>query len=691
MNSETIRGFRGFGIALAWVVLSTAAVHVTEASVRVCPDESEAMLSDGTIRRQSFRAVEDPSAGGVLRRRRAAGDAPAPTKMILMLDYSGSMYPGYNRQPDAGCAVCAERTFYYQLPRFHQLLGRWLDAASPVGTDIQLEILLFNAHAWRLGGDGSVERFTGAEQLTFERPVSTASAAQIADWLAQIPGHPRQVDGTAYLTTESRQALIETVTAVATDEIGEAIVWLVTDNIVDTGGAGVSAEDAQRNLAFYNTLKVDPRIQMIATYPVLEAQTCSWMCGTSLFVYGMYVSAFERPDSAASHRLGGTEPAGANTGGSGPTADGLLWNAALRDVAAEVAGHAATADPSATLPDVAGVPLRLKPIDTEVLSLDFQLHGGQALNCDRSAEYGDALLCLAEIRVRNTLRHQSVDSAHLSLHNQVMLPRKPFERQRLPWASAVCAGQMEPLQWLVKGEGRPTTRGGADAPIEVGPLPPLGSATVEVLFRLPPIDVASSLKGGGRQHLLDVALTPQILLDGRMVAEMRDIRTSLAIDPARLQGIYGTAQLPALFRGRQQGYLWAEYPAAAVLSNNGQLFGLLVLLGGGSLLLLVLLAVLRFQRLQYTVWVDGVEHARLSLPRLSRRDLDIDGAVRARLHRGWGPRARFKARPGHRLRKDGGSWILATGHGDGDGFEYRLDVRRGWKGRGISGRGNSDW
>ncbi len=637
--------------------------------VQICPEESESMLSDGTVRKQFFRSVSDPTAGGVL-----SGKPPAtpdrPGKMILLLDYSGSMFGGYGEARVAGCRLCSAglaangqptrraggglQPYYFEVPEFIDLLARWLDAATPAGSRTGLEVLLFNAGVWRLGEAG-VEPFTGRTQLDFNRPVSTASSDQIAAWLRRIPTNPYTVDSQAPNTTESSRALLAAIAAV--DD--EAIVWLVTDNIVDVGGGVVSAEDARRNLEFYATLKSEPRIQMISAFPLSQGEDCGWMCGTSLLAYGMYIARFERPDSAEFHRLGGTEP-----GGAGPRADGWLWNVALRDLAAEYSGRAATV----AQVDVAGVPLRLKPIDTEVLTLDFNLHVGQALKCHASTEYGEELLCLASVRVRNALRHQVVESATLVFSNEVLLPRKPDERRRLPWASAVCGGQMETLLWRIR-DGR---TGEGTEPIEIGPLPPLAETEVEVLFMLPPIHVDTAK----RTHLADVAFTNRILLDGRLQAEIRDIRTSLFIDTDGLEEVYGAPELPAIFRGREQGRIRAEYPAGAVILNNGQLFGLLVLLGAGSVIALVTLVALRFQRRQYTVLVDGAEIARLSMPRLSRRALEIGGRVRASLRRGWGPAYRLVPRSGHRLRKDGTGWILAAGGEAGE--EYRVEVRRGW-------------
>ncbi|NJL27208.1 MAG: hypothetical protein HC897_04620 [Thermoanaerobaculia bacterium] len=626
--------------------------------IRVCPDEHESMLSDGTVQEHQFSPVSDPSAGGILQGKPPAG-TERPTKLLLLLDYSGSMFAGYGKTPPPGCNSCAagssgSRRYFFGQPEFQDLLARWLDGATPAGSNQLLEILLFNERVWRLGERG-VEPYSSPAQLSFSRPIGTADTAQIAAWLREIPASPYDVDPKAPGATESKPAL-QTVLAAIDDE---AIVWLVTDNIVDRGGPNASAEDARRNLEFYNYLRSEPRLQMVAAYPVLKPEPCSWMCGSALFAYGMYVSRYERPPSTEFHRLGGTTP----TGG-GPEARGLLWNPVLSELAAAHSGKAAALEDIA----IAGVPLRLKPIDAEVLSFDFALQRGeQALACKPGAEFDDPLECAIEATIRNTLRHQTVESATVVFTNRAMLPRKPKASQRLRWASAICADQMQPTGWRLKGG--PTHA--PEEPIKLGPLAPLEEVTVEYAFDLPAVGVDTSVG----PHIFDVAFTDRILLDGRVSAEIRDIRTSLFLDASKLEDVYGAADLPAIFRGQQQARIVEVYPAGAVVANNGQTLGLLVLLGGGSLLLLVGLVVMRFQKLYLTVMVDGVEHAKIGMPRLSYHTLTLEGSPKAALVRGWGASYRVRALGGYRLGKDGSTWLLRTPEG---GEEIRLDIHRGW-------------
>lgn len=666
-------------LGLVFAILALGACSGTE--IRRCPDENEALLSDGTIKLQQFQAVRDPTAGGRLKGPPPEG-TDRPVKTILLLDYSGSMFPGYGRAAIPGCHSCSagldkagkstrgQQPFYFDQPAFLSLLGRWLDAATPRDIGQGLEIVLFNAQLWRLGQSG-VEPFRGGEQLTFERPLGTARSDQIIAWLGEIPGSPYEVNPAAANSTESEGALLSMLEAIP----DEAVIWMVTDNIVDRGNAGTSTEDARRNLAFYNLILRDPRIQMVAAYPLHEAEACSWMCGTSLFVYGFHVSRFERPGSAETHRLAGTTPAG------GPTAEGLLWNTALKTIAAESSGRAANAQM-----DLGGVPLRLKPVDAEVLSFEFKLHAGkQAFVCNKRTEIGEILRCGIEATISNTLRHQKVDSAKLTFRNQTLLPRKPNQQERLPWASAVCAGEMQSVGWKVNGQL--VAQDGKNQ-IEIGPMAPLEKKVVQAVFDIPAVAVDTTQWS----HVFDIALTEEILLDGRVVAELRGIRTSLAVDTQGLEQVYGAPELPRIFHGQEQSYIEAVYPAGAVVANNGQILGLLVLLGGGGLMLLLALVLMRFQRIHLLVLLDGMEHSKVSLPRLSYQWVSLSGAARIMVIRGWGREIRLRAGAGYRVRKDGSTWLLVD---PGGGPDLRVELRRGWGGAGRrtrpGGSANDRW
>lgn len=171
-------------------------------------------------------------------------------------------------------------------------------------------------------------------------------------------------------------------------------------------------------------------------------------------------------------------------------------------------------------------------------------------------------------------------------------------------------------------------------------------------------------------------MTNRIILDGLLKAEIQDFHTSLVIDKDHFAQVYGSAQLPEIFREGRVASAVATHHIEASLFNNGQVLALLALLvivvvGG-----LILLVAMRFQTRQFTVLVDGIESARLSLPRLSRREIEVGGIVRAYLWRGWGSGYKIVPRQGVRIRRDGPAWLLKIG--DEIGQEHRIEIQRGW-------------
>src|SRR5436305_11148758 len=171
-------------------------------------------------------------------------------------------------------------------------------------------------------------------------------------------------------------------------------------------------------------------------------------------------------------------------------------------------------------------------------------------------------------------------------------------------------------------------------------------------------------------------MTNQIVLAGLRKAGIQDFHTSLVIDKNHFAQVYGSAQLPEIFREGRVASTSATYQIHTRLFNNGQALALLALLVIGVVGGLILLVVMRFQAKQLTVFVDGIERARLSLPRLSRREIEVEGIVRAHLWRGWGSGPKMIPRRGVRVRRDGPAWLLKIG--DEIGEEHRIEIQRGW-------------
>ena len=578
---------------------------------------------------------------------------------MLLIDYSGSMYPGYGSdRPQGACPACPaalkdgrparnDAPYYVATPAFRDLLSGWLSAA-PEGRGATA-VLLFNAELYALTP-------TGPALLPPPRPrvpepgLAYAPADQLPGLLRALPDSPYRTDPRSPDRTETAAALSRALDLLTGGPEGgkDGILWLITDNIVDAATATVSTDDAARNLAFYQLLRDDPRIQWAYAWPLHQPEGCGWMCDTSLILYGLYVSPFERADQATLARLAGIGP------GGDPAPDGILWNPAIRDIAATFGPDPARVQAAAGL---GGVPLRLKPTDANVLSVRFD-----PLRCDQSAEYGQPVRCAATATVTNTLRHQSVDGARLSLSNSTITARTGDQpgATHAPWASPICPATATILQWKIRDPAAPAAasapatpaEGSGSDPIPLGSLPPLGSRTVDVL---------------------PIALQPSLPLSGEMIATVTDVTTRLSIPPSAMEAVYGLDSLPAIFQGVQGASLRSATPVQTTLRNNGQLLALVLLGGGLTALSAISLVAARFQRAQYTVLIDGVVVERLNLMRLDSRRIEPNGVHRLTVRRAWSEATLLPA-DGMRLRTTALGTVLV----DRGGEERKVELRRGW-------------
>ena len=103
----------------------------------------------------------------------------------------------------------------------------------------------------------------------------------------------------------------------------DTIIWLVTDNILDSS----QSAESQRAKRFYTALKKDSRIKGLVAYPIHEAESCSWMCGTSMIAYGIYVSPKSELSDAQFRAVMGQEP-----DSTAALESGLLWNPQLQEL-----------------------------------------------------------------------------------------------------------------------------------------------------------------------------------------------------------------------------------------------------------------------------------------------------------------------------------------------------------------------
>ncbi len=625
------------------------------------------MQTDARVRVTTTTKPADPTAGG-----RLAGDAHTgarPLRAVLLLDYSGSMFGGYDRPAASGCsstcrAIGTRRNgqpYFYGDPAFQRFLGSLVDAAAPPGAQIEMRALLFNKGLFTFdqGKVSMIKTLARLEAepapvtLTFPWLLSSTSPATLGELFEQVPVDPFKATGANANETHLEPALRTAVDALLSDPShDEGLVWIVTDNIADQSGGGVSAEDAQRNLAFYEYLKSEPRLQLVYAYPVHDAETCTWLCGSSLFIYALQVSSRARADGDEVDRL-----SGGHLSDGPPTADGLLWNDQLKALTADHAG--------ASKADIQGVPLRLKPMDLDAVSVSFEKSAQgllQPLRCKRSAEFGDVIPCVATLVVKNHLRHERIDSAFLTLTSQTLLPHKKEEAKRLPWAGAICTGQVKATAATaaVDDVGR----------FQLGPLDPAGEQKLQVRLLLPAVVVAPT----SLSQMADVAFTDALLVEGAMTAQVTDVRASLVVPPGERERVYGASSLPTIFTSRTEAEVKARFPVVAVVNNDGKLQ--VLLLGAALLGLLLLLALLAFklQPAWCTAFVDGVEAERYRMTRLSSQALEVRGVRYGQVKRGIGLPS-FVPAKGAQSRRVGSAWFVAPSSGG----ESRIELRQGWK------------
>lgn len=573
-----------------------------------------------------------------------------PQRALVLLDSSGSMYPGYG-ESECGASACPAsltdkgprrngQSYYVALPLFQQLFTDWLAAASP--SPLVGDLLLFNAGVYHVGTDSVTRLEEGT--LPFATPLNRAE-----QWLSVVPKDPYQLDkDDKYVAniTDTTAALRQALRLLEDD----GIIWLFTDNIVDQPNSLVSADDADRNREFYNFIQENDQIKAAYVYPLHLSDSCSWMCGTSLMVYGLYVSSRNEVPTSALRQLGGQFQ---------DDAPGLLWNPKLQAIAAPLSGARSGGE-------LAGVPLRLKPVDRDVLSMEFvPSERGETVWCDSRVEYDQPLTCEATISVQNTLRHQEVLDLELTFSNDMFRPHDSSGKP-LPWAGALCSGDLKLNGWRL-GDNREWF----GEPIEVGRLGPLESKALTIQFQLPPMPVAHQ----DVQELLQIALTDRVLLSGGVVAQARDVRTQLVIPTEGLQDVYGASELPAIFQGQDVASLQTEAQAQAHVRNNGQLLALLSLGLGGGIVGLISLVLLRFQNVYCTVYVDSRELVRLRMPRISQQKLVIRGKHFATARRGWGAPVRLAPAPGFALKGQGSGYLLTE---KATQEEHAVEVKRGW-------------
>lgn len=606
-----------------------------------CSDDDVAVL-------EPERPASDRSAGGRLQGAHQPLAGRSLTHVVA-LDYSGSMFGGYDRsepsEPASGCGWSLSRSgtrspngaFYWEQPTFRALLEQGVVAGIAAGDPVHAAVfnrdvfLLHEAGAARfdgLGFEGGLPAPDSSAGTAVARLVSPAAGGTLpARW--QAPW------ATSRMWNESRMASALDAAATVFDAgSGDGVLWIVTDNIIDTATSDASSQEAELNRQFYLRLKEDPRWQVVYAYPVHQAD---WLCGGTLLVYGMYYSSHERLPEREYHTL-------TSGGGARLASD------------PQIASFARLANPGSPAP---GHPFKLKPDDMDLLRVAFD----RKIECP-AAKAGQARQCRATLTIDNLLKHRRIDGASLRL-----------ESGRLDaWNQGL--GEVVRVR-----TARPLPSGAITAEVEITePIPPGGTRTVEVDLLVPPIQTEEHTL---RDHW-ESANHEHFRMLGAMAVAISELRTSMAVDQAQLGDIYGVASLPEIFRNPNTSDLSTAICLKMWVENPAWLVSLLIL---GALLLLVLAIALGAWLLKPSFRVaviDDVEIGRIRISRIAAATLEHRGRPVARVRQRLGGSLAVVGLKPYRARPFGGHWELRDAEADmGERLhlELRLRAHPGPRGR----------
>jgi len=601
---------------------------------------------------EGHRPPVDRSAGGRL----SGPTLPAtgrPIRHLVALDYSGSMFGGYERgEPsprESGCGWTAGRggarspngPFYWQIPAFRDLVRDGPLATLAAGDPARA--LVFNKDVFALG-DGSAARWTGRGftgplpgwepgpdavlgRLVSEEAGGTLPARWVAPW------------ATARMWDESRMADVLDAAAALLGEGAEqdGILWIVTDNIIETSEAEGRAREAELNRQFYLRLKEDPRWQVVHAWPIHGAD---WLCGGTLMVYGLYFSGHERIDAPTYAALA----AGDRAHLASP---------------AQIQAFARYANPGSPAP---GHPFKLKPDDLDLLKVSFE----RDIECP-AARAGQRRECEATLTIENLLKHRRIEGAKLHLASGRL------DAWGQVGDTLVTVPTARPLQ-----SGAVTADG-----VLAEPVAPGGRATLRVPLLVPAIETEEHTL---RDHWVS-ANHERFRMLGSMTVSISDLRTSMAVDEAQLGDVYGVASLPEIFRNPDTSNLTTTICLTMGVENPAWLASLLILGALALGLLAILLGVWLLKPTFRIVAIDDREQGRIRVTRLVGAGIEHQGKTVARVRQGLGGALRVAGVKPWRVRSLGGHWELTDGDRDA-GERHRLELRTRSRPRPRGGSGD---
>jgi hypothetical protein len=182
----------------------------------------------------------------------------APTEVYYLFDNSASMFDGYP-------APRGTAKYYYQRPEFQEFIKQYIAATAK--PDDQISIITFN-------------RVTNTVlPLTPLNNVSWSGVFPPQGKLDVVGAQSPQDIGFTRMPEAVRQLL-------SSLNGRRAVLWLLTDNIADTGASNEAADTKE----FYSLLATDPRVQMVHAYPLLRDPINS---KSTLMIYGIVLGETE--------------------------------------------------------------------------------------------------------------------------------------------------------------------------------------------------------------------------------------------------------------------------------------------------------------------------------------------------------------------------------------------------------------
>ncbi len=573
----------------------------------------------------------DRSAGGKLK-----GSSPSVSSRgvstIVALDYSGSMFGGYEAsEPGTGSCGWTRSSrggkspngdFYWSKKGFQDMLQQGVLAG--VGDQDPTWAMLFNSTPMLLEGSGARVWDQGYSKIP-EPALGAAGVLQqlsgesLGGGLADAPWQASFGPKRMWDSSEMAKVLLAAEDVFEAQEKQDGVLWILTDNIIDTGD-GAQASEAEHNRAFYEALAADPRWQVVYAWPVSEGD---WLCESTLLVYGLYFSPYERIDRVAYERLS-----------EGPA--GRLGNST------QIQGFAKVASPSSPAP---GQPFKLKPDDLDLVEPEFV----GTVDCGSAKATGLARTCTAALSLENQLQHRRVEAATLTLSGQRI---DAWDRSTRPPTPVVTA--------------RPLASKTLSASSSLqAPIPAHEAVELEVVLEVPPIETELHTlrdRWESSQH-------PRFGMIGLVDMELSGLQTAMAIDPAQLGDVYGVESLPQVFENPNTEHLSRTVCVMMTVDNPSYFSSLLLvsLLGLGGLF-----AVVGTWLLKPTwrhVVVDGVAGERVRLSRLLAQEILVDGQAVAKARLNASGRIVLRAIKPYRLTPKGGAWELSQ-------REEEFDARR---------------